>query len=145
MNNLACMRTLCTTAMHCRRTVQATPVLPHARITAGPRLPPEAAACHAFAVACRKLEQLRAESLHRRSCCVAGACALTVPEDQLKETLELLAERHGLPLPTGRDGAWLPASHPLLRVEVGPTGDCDEPSFALRSHRLSHDPGAQPY
>jgi len=57
----------------------------------------------------------------RAACCVAGATALAPKEEDVRETLELLADRHGHPQPAapGAGPPWLPADHPLARVEAG--------------------------
>ena len=54
----------------------------------------------------------------RLSCCVAGNQNSTPVEGQLRETLELLAERHGLPMPQAASPPWLPHGHPHARIEV---------------------------
>ncbi|CAD7696884.1 unnamed protein product [Ostreobium quekettii] len=55
----------------------------------------------------------------RLSCVVAGNCNLQVNEADLKETLELLAERHGMPQGDFFDSPpWVPFGHPLSRIEV---------------------------
>lgn len=56
--------------------------------------------------------------LPRLSCCVAGNQNLTPVEPQLRETLELLADRLALPMPEAAAPPWLPHRHPLSRVEV---------------------------
>lgn len=52
---------------------------------------------------------------------MAGNQNLTPVEGQLKETLELLADRHGLPPPPPEAAAppWLPHGHALSHIEVG--------------------------
>jgi hypothetical protein len=56
----------------------------------------------------------------RLSCCVAGNQNSTPVEGQLRETLELLAGRHGLPMPQAASPPWLPHGHPHSRIEARP-------------------------
>ncbi|KAL0025980.1 hypothetical protein WJX77_010392 [Trebouxia sp. C0004] len=65
----------------------------------------------------------------RLSCCVAGNCDLAVKETDVKETLELLGERLGLPQPQAECAPWVPADHPLAYIETalrdgGPCQQC---------------------
>eukprot|EP00873_Tetraselmis_striata_P043207 jgi/Tetstr1/463471/TSEL_008363.t1 len=67
----------------------------------------------------------------RLSCCVAGNCNLTASEEDLQETMELLAARLELPSPKawaeGEQPPWLPEDHPLAGLEerCRHGGDCD--------------------
>jgi hypothetical protein len=49
---------------------------------------------------------------------VAGNQNSTPVEGQLRETLELLAERHGLPMPQAASPPWLPHGHTLSHIEA---------------------------
>jgi hypothetical protein len=53
---------------------------------------------------------------------VAGAVSLSVKEVDLKETLELLAERHGHEPPDAASAfpPWVPDEHPLSEVPAPP-------------------------
>ena len=55
----------------------------------------------------------------RLSCCVAGNSHLTLKEDDMIETLELLSERLGPWDPPERNGPpWVNDEHPLAFVEL---------------------------
>eukprot|EP00884_Botryococcus_braunii_P005336 jgi/Botrbrau1/14803/Bobra.0370s0001.1 len=55
----------------------------------------------------------------RMSCCVAGAINLRVKEEDVQETLDLIADRLGYskPAPLGMGPPWVDGSHPLANVE----------------------------
>ncbi|CAL8471722.1 g11264 [Coccomyxa elongata] len=53
----------------------------------------------------------------RMSCCVAGNCNLDIKEEDLKETLELLAERLGHFTVDAVEPPWVDADHPLSHIE----------------------------